>query len=258
MSVRSIAASASGARMSGLSARRFSTAGGARDRARLHPRACWRDLGSAISRERRRSADACSARRLKEIVRAIGAIPHVAVIRIHTRVPVVDAKRVTPALVAALRSDKAVYVVLHANHPRASLTAAVMSKRRRRLSRAEHHRCSASRCLLKGVNDDAATLEKALFRGLVRHAGEAVLSAPSRSGAWHGASADRSGRGAGADAGAARAGLRSLPAELRPRPAGRARESAGRAVLYARPAGEDGVTGGSRGPGRSPNTPIRG
>jgi lysine 2,3-aminomutase len=44
-----------------------------------------------------------SARRLKAIVQALEAIPHVAVIRIHTRVPVVDPSRVTAALVAALR-----------------------------------------------------------------------------------------------------------------------------------------------------------
>ena len=68
-----------------------------------------------------------SARRLKAIVQALEAIPHVAVIRIHTRVPVADPQRVTAALVAALRSDKAVYVVLHANHPR-ELTPAAMAR----------------------------------------------------------------------------------------------------------------------------------
>jgi lysine 2,3-aminomutase len=104
-----------------------------------------------------------SARRLQSIIEALAAIPHVAVIRIHTRVPVVDPKRVTPALVAALRSDKAVYVVLHANHAR-ELTPAVKAAARR-LSRAGIPLLSQS-VLLKGVNDEAAALE-ALFRGLV-------------------------------------------------------------------------------------------
>jgi lysine 2,3-aminomutase len=104
-----------------------------------------------------------SARRLKAIVQALEAIPHVAVIRIHTRVPVVDPQRVTAALVAALRSDKAVYVVLHANHPR-ELTPAVTAAAGR-LGRAGIPLLSQS-VLLKGVNDDAATLE-ALFRALV-------------------------------------------------------------------------------------------
>ena len=41
-----------------------------------------------------------------------------AVIRFHTRVPVVDPQRVGAELVEALAADKAVYVVIHANHPR--------------------------------------------------------------------------------------------------------------------------------------------
>src|SRR5215472_9347717 len=57
-------------------------------------------------------------RRLADIVRALDQIPHVAVIRFHTRVPVVDPRRVNPALVDALAAEKAVYVVIHANHPR--------------------------------------------------------------------------------------------------------------------------------------------
>jgi lysine 2,3-aminomutase len=104
-----------------------------------------------------------SARRLRDIVRALDAIPHVAVIRIHTRVPVVDPARVTAALVGALKAAKAVYVVLHANHPR-ELTPAVRAAAGR-LGRAGIPLLSQS-VLLRGVNDDAATLE-ALFRGLV-------------------------------------------------------------------------------------------
>jgi len=106
---------------------------------------------------------ALSPRRIKEIVAALEAIPHVAVIRIHTRVPVADPARVTSELVDSLSSTKAVYVVLHANHPR-ELTA--NAKRAiGALNRAGVALLSQS-VLLKGVNDDAATLE-ALFRGLV-------------------------------------------------------------------------------------------
>ena len=61
-------------------------------------------------------------RRLAAIVDTLDRIPHVGVIRFHTRVPVVDPSRVAPALVAALAAEKAVYVVIHANHPR-ELTA---------------------------------------------------------------------------------------------------------------------------------------
>ncbi len=104
-----------------------------------------------------------SPRRLAAIVETLGGIAHVAVIRFHTRVPVVDPCRVGPALVAALAADKAVYVAIHANHPR-ELTPAVREAVGR-LVRAGIPVLSQT-VLLRGVNDDAAVLE-ALFRGLV-------------------------------------------------------------------------------------------
>ena len=104
-----------------------------------------------------------SPRRVREIVSALGAIPHVAVIRFHTRVPAVDPGRLSAALVAALATEKAVYVVVHANHPR-ELTPA-MRQAVLRLLRAGIPVLSQS-VLLRGVNDDPAVLE-ALFRGLV-------------------------------------------------------------------------------------------
>ena len=60
-----------------------------------------------------------SPRRLGEVTARLAAIPHLKVLRWHTRVPVVDPARVTPELVAAISSpDATTYVVLHANHPR--------------------------------------------------------------------------------------------------------------------------------------------
>ncbi|HEV2097742.1 MAG TPA: lysine-2,3-aminomutase-like protein [Stellaceae bacterium] len=102
-------------------------------------------------------------RRIAAIVRVLDRIAHLGVIRFHTRVPVVDSSRVTPALVAALTAEKAVYVVVHANHPR-ELTAAAKAAVTR-LVRAGIPVLSQT-VLLHGVNDDAAVLE-ALFRGLV-------------------------------------------------------------------------------------------
>jgi lysine 2,3-aminomutase len=104
-----------------------------------------------------------SPRRIAAIVRRLEAIPHLAVIRFHTRVPVADPRRVCASLVAALTADKAVYVVVHANHPR-ELTRA-MREAVGRLVRAGIPVLSQS-VLLRGVNDDSAVLE-ALFRGLV-------------------------------------------------------------------------------------------
>jgi lysine 2,3-aminomutase len=54
---------------------------------------------------------------LKKIITRLSAIEHVEVIRIHTRVPVVDSRRIDAAMIDALKSNKAVYVLLHANHP---------------------------------------------------------------------------------------------------------------------------------------------
>jgi lysine 2,3-aminomutase len=102
-------------------------------------------------------------RRLADIVRTLDQIPHVAVIRFHTRVPVVDPRRVRPALVQALAAEKAVYVVVHTNHPRELTPGA--REALTRLSRAGIPLLSQT-VLLRGVNDDAAVLE-ALFRGLV-------------------------------------------------------------------------------------------
>ena len=106
-----------------------------------------------------------SPRRLGKIVAALDAIPHLGVIRLHTRVPVVAPARITAELVAALRADKAVYVVLHANHPR-ELTAPAVAACRTIIDAGIP--MLAQSVLLKGVNDDPATLE-ALMRAFVRH-----------------------------------------------------------------------------------------
>jgi len=105
-----------------------------------------------------------SARRLEAVVTRLAAIAHVKVIRVHTRVPVAAPERITAALVRALRApDKASFVVLHANHPR-------------ELGKAARAACArvidagipmlSQSVLLRGVNDDAATLG-ALMRALV-------------------------------------------------------------------------------------------
>lgn len=55
---------------------------------------------------------------LKKIINRLSAIPHVEIIRIHTRVPVVESRRINPEMIAALKCEKPVYVLLHANHPK--------------------------------------------------------------------------------------------------------------------------------------------
>jgi lysine 2,3-aminomutase len=105
-----------------------------------------------------------SPRRLADLMRRLDGIDHVRVVRFHTRVPAVDPRRVTPALVRALKSsDKAVYVALHADHPR-ELTPAARAACARLVDAGVP--MLGQSVLLKGVNDDPATLE-ALMRAFV-------------------------------------------------------------------------------------------
>lgn len=105
-----------------------------------------------------------SERRLREVVSAIAAIPHVKVVRAHTRLPIAAPEQVTPALVNALKSEgAATYVVLHANHPR-ELSAAARAACARMID-AGVPMLSQS-VLLRGVNDDVETLA-ALMRAFV-------------------------------------------------------------------------------------------
>jgi lysine 2,3-aminomutase len=102
-------------------------------------------------------------RRLKVVVRRLAAIDHVKVIRLHTRIPVVAPERMTPALVRALRSGKATFMVVHANHPR-ELTEAARAACARVID-AGIPMLSQS-VLLRGINDNVETLG-ALMRALV-------------------------------------------------------------------------------------------
>jgi len=102
-------------------------------------------------------------RRLKEVMTRLAAIDHVKVIRVHTRMPVAAPRRVSEALVGALRTGKATFVVLHANHVR-ELTEPARTACARIVD-AGIPMLSQS-VLLRGVNDDVETLG-ALMRALV-------------------------------------------------------------------------------------------
>ncbi len=105
-----------------------------------------------------------SARRAAALTRALEDIPHVKVIRWHTRMPVADPERVSDEFVAAIRSrSKAVYVAVHCNHAR-ELTPQARAALAR-LADAGIPLLGQS-VLLKGVNDDIDTLAD-LMRALV-------------------------------------------------------------------------------------------
>jgi lysine 2,3-aminomutase len=104
-----------------------------------------------------------SPRRLGDIVRALSAMPHLESIRVHTRVPVAAPAMLTDALVAALETPKAMWVVIHANHAR-EITPAVQAAVRRLL--AAGIPVLSQSVLLRGVNDSTGALAD-LFRALL-------------------------------------------------------------------------------------------
>ncbi|MGE0565920.1 MAG: lysine-2,3-aminomutase-like protein [Pseudolabrys sp.] len=105
-----------------------------------------------------------SPRRLRTVMKRLGAIAHVKVVRIHTRVPTVEPERITPQLVDSLRaSGKTVYVGLHVNHVR-ELTPAARAACARFVDGGIA--MVSQTVLLKGVNDKAETLAD-LMRALV-------------------------------------------------------------------------------------------
>lgn len=102
---------------------------------------------------------------LKNIFTRLNAIPHVEVIRIHTRVPMITPERITPEMIAALSSKKAVYIIIHTNHPNEFTEQAITA-------------CSelidagipllSQTTLLKGVNDTIEVLSN-LMRLLIKN-----------------------------------------------------------------------------------------
>jgi lysine 2,3-aminomutase len=106
-----------------------------------------------------------SKSKLSYIIQALDQIDHVDVIRIHTRVPVVDPGRIDQEIAQILRVSKPVYIAIHTNHPKEFSEAAC--KAIATLADAGIPLISQT-VLLKGVNDNPDTLAK-LFRTMVKN-----------------------------------------------------------------------------------------
>ncbi|MCG7362286.1 lysine-2,3-aminomutase-like protein [Roseomonas sp. ACRSG] len=104
-----------------------------------------------------------SARRLGHIVRRLSAIPHLDIIRIHSRVPVAAPERVDERLSDALSTHKAMFLCVHVNHAREFSPMAREALRRLRNAGAT---LLGQSVLLRGVNDSAEALE-GLFRAML-------------------------------------------------------------------------------------------
>jgi lysine 2,3-aminomutase len=102
--------------------------------------------------------------RLAAMMQALDDIPHVQIVRLHSRIPVADPARITDEMIAALQIERAtVWLAVHCNHAKELSSPAVAALRA--LSRAGIPLLGQT-VLLRGVNDKAETLE-ALFRALV-------------------------------------------------------------------------------------------
>jgi lysine 2,3-aminomutase len=104
-----------------------------------------------------------SPRRLGAIVRALSAVPHIEILRVHTRVPIADPHHVTEALARALETEKSAWLVVHANHE-GEFTDAARGALRRVLAHGVP--LLGQSVLLRGVNDTAEALER-LFRAML-------------------------------------------------------------------------------------------
>ena len=103
-------------------------------------------------------------RRLGIILDRLQAIPHVELLRLHSRVPVTDPARVTTALLSALERDTPVWLAVHANHAREFSPDAASALR---ALHAAGVSLLGQSVLLRGVNDSAEALED-LFRAMLR------------------------------------------------------------------------------------------
>ena len=102
--------------------------------------------------------------RLVEIAAELRTIPSVEILRLCTRNPVTLPQRITPELLTALRPYPPIFVNTHFNHPRECTPEAALALNR--LADAGFA-VGNQMVLLRGINDDAATVE-ALNRWLLR------------------------------------------------------------------------------------------
>lgn len=105
-----------------------------------------------------------STDRIVSVLSAVRAVPSVDTIRLATRCPVTMPQRITGELVRALKPLHPIWVMTHFNHPK-ELTKA-SERAVARLVDAGFPVMNQT-VLLRGINDDADTLE-ALFRGLIK------------------------------------------------------------------------------------------
>lgn len=104
-------------------------------------------------------------KQLASIIERLDAIPHVEIIRIHTRIPTVDPARVNAELLGALTLRRPVYVVMHINHPAEFTPDAIAAIN---MLADNGIVLLGQSVLLKGINDNVEVLGQ-LMRAMVKH-----------------------------------------------------------------------------------------
>ena len=104
-------------------------------------------------------------KQLSKIIHSLDQIKHVEIIRIHTRIPIVDSSRVNAEMIEVLTQRKPVYVVLHINHPQEFTPQSIAA-----IEQLVDNGIVllGQTVLLKDVNDNIETLGQ-LMRNMVRH-----------------------------------------------------------------------------------------
>ena len=102
--------------------------------------------------------------RLDDLLARLRGIPHVDIIRIGTKAPLVLPQRVTPSLVKILRKHQPLWMSLHCTHPDELTTEAGLALS---MLADEGIPLQSQTVLLAGVNDRVGTLQE-LFQGLLR------------------------------------------------------------------------------------------
>ena len=103
-------------------------------------------------------------RLLQRLLRDLRSVPHVELLRLHTRIPAVLPSRVTPALAELLREHQPLWLIHHTVHPdeltpRFAAACSLLAERGIPMGN--------QTVLLKGINDEPQTMLQ-LMNGLVR------------------------------------------------------------------------------------------
>jgi lysine 2,3-aminomutase len=102
--------------------------------------------------------------KLEHILAQLRAIPHVEFLRIGTRIPIFLPQRITPELCAMLKKYHPLWISIHMNHPREA-TAEVRDACARLADAGIP--LGNQTVLLRGVNDDVATMKELMHRLLM-------------------------------------------------------------------------------------------